>query len=75
VYICIVFSDDIYICHKILILIVFFFFFKYSYIIIVSAFAYGLAYEFGFFGTIKLMFFMVVVDFLLVGFIISTITW
>jgi len=43
--------------------------------ILVSAFAYGLAYEFGFLGTLKLMFFMVIVDFLLVGFVVATMTW
>jgi len=41
----------------------------------VSAIAWGLVYGHGFIGILKMMMFMVFVDFVVVGMVISTICW
>lgn len=42
---------------------------------LVSAIVWGLAYHLGFYGIMRTIVFMILVDFLLVGSIISTMTW
>lgn len=46
-----------------------------SFILTVSAIAYGIVFKVGFFGLIRLILWMVLVDFIIVGIIISTTLW
>ncbi|KAI8846175.1 UNC-50 [Chytridium lagenaria] len=51
------------------------FFLIFSILLTIAAIAYGIAYGLGFGGILKNILYMVIVDFLVVGFVVSTLIW